>query len=169
MFHRTYASHSALSSQGFGLLDALLAIALTGILAAVAVPPLSDALALTRERATHAQLLADLRWAQHEAKRLGQTVTVSPLSAAKQSGCRATSQQDWSCGWLIYLDQNYDQQFDDSAEHLLLRHTADAPVNVTSTRPWLRYLASGRTSDVQSFRIGLHDLEVVVSWVRISA
>lgn len=150
---------------GFGLLDLLISLSLMLVLTAWAVPAGQHAIERAQAQAAQAQLLSDLRLAQQEAMRRGETITISPQPTACETP--TTQAHNWSCGWHVYVDHNHNQQFDEDRDTAIAHTSRIGHVAVGSARAWLRYSPVGRTSDVQTFEIGSQALQVIVSWVRV--
>ena len=67
-------SPAAAPRSGFTLLELMIAVAIAGVLAAIATPSFTDLLARQRLQAVAHQLQADIALARQEASRRGQTV-----------------------------------------------------------------------------------------------
>ena len=101
-----------LVTNGFTALELLIALAVTAVLAALAVPSLSQFANEQRLAATMAQLTADLNFARTEAIKRNARVLV----CARAAGTNACSTQpDWQNGWVVCFDGNSDDACDASA------------------------------------------------------
>lgn len=85
--------------RGFTLVEAVICLAIAGILLGVAIPALKDALAETRASATRAALLASWTTAVGHAATTGTEVVLCPSAG---TGCRDS--YDWSGGWIAFAD-----------------------------------------------------------------
>jgi type IV fimbrial biogenesis protein FimT len=89
---------------GFTWLELLMALAIVAVLAAVALPTLSDALARHRLRAATAALTQTLEEARAAALQRGQALVVCPSA----SGRSCTGQGDWGVGWITRVASTRD-------------------------------------------------------------
>ena len=102
--------------KGFTLMEALVVMALTATLLALAVPAWSHARAAAISGAVRVELAASLLDAVNHAANAGSEVVVCPVSAAGQ--CAATT--SWDAGWLAFADIN-GNRLKDGNETLLIR------------------------------------------------
>ncbi|KQP14364.1 hypothetical protein ASF43_16265 [Pseudorhodoferax sp. Leaf267] len=88
---------------GFSLVEALVCIAILGILASLAAIPLRSALERQRIAATRTELLAALQWARWEALRRNATVTL-----VRRTDCTTALPHGdaWHCGWHVVAGQH---------------------------------------------------------------
>ena len=93
-----YMGHVPSRQRGFNLLELLTAIAILGIVTALAVPSFQS-ISINSNLSTETNdLVSSLRYARSEAAKRGQNVTVCSANA----GLTACSDNaDWSTGWLI--------------------------------------------------------------------
>ena len=106
------------STRGFTLIEALIALAVTGFLLAVAVPAWSGALEAAHATSARAVLLDSLTRSISHAALTGSEVVLCPGDAG---GCRTSI--DWSHGWIAYADIDGDRRRD-ANETLLYRQPA---------------------------------------------
>ena len=90
---------------GFTAVELLVVIAIAGILVALALPSFKDVITRHRVQRATEDLVATLYFARSEAMRRGGQVT---LRKRLETGCNATTNQDWSCGWSVFFDANED-------------------------------------------------------------
>lgn len=90
-------------NSGYTLIEVLVTVAIVAIFASVAVPSFSTLIENTRINAATNELTSNLLLTQSEAlKRRGQ-VTLCP--SANQIDCDANATpQDYSMGWIVFLD-----------------------------------------------------------------
>lgn len=69
-------AHRADPQSGLTLVELLVAVAIMGIVLTLAVPAFNDLIARERLRGTHAQLLADLKYARSEAVQRNEAVRI---------------------------------------------------------------------------------------------
>lgn len=151
-------------TQGFQLIELLVALCVFTLLGAAMLPAWSAAQRHIHHAQLRHSLISDLRRAQQEALRRGVAINLSPLPCAPSDAARDA--KDWRCGWSLYIDHN-DNAVEDSGDTRLRRTTLDGRTPIVSTRDALRYVPVGRTSNVQTFRIDDDGPSVTVSWVRI--
>ena len=85
--------------RGFTLIEAVIAMAIAGILLGVAVPAWQDAMARSRASATRGELLATWTVAVGHAARTGTEVVLCP-----SAGVECRNSFDWSEGWIAFAD-----------------------------------------------------------------
>jgi type IV fimbrial biogenesis protein FimT len=106
-------------SSGFTLFELLIVIGISGILAAVGVSSFKYVTTANRISTEVNGLLSDLQFARSEAQKQGQYVTVCP---ANTTGTNCVATNDWSSGWVIFVDLNNNQTFDAATELTILRY-----------------------------------------------
>lgn len=109
----------ACSARGFTLLEALVVLALLGILVAMAAPAVSDLRARHQVQAQAEGLLGSLVLARSEALRRQQRVSL--CAQAAHSTCDASGR--WQQGWLVFVDAN-DNGLREAEEPLIEVHAA---------------------------------------------
>lgn len=128
----------SLPSGGFTLVEALVVVVIVAILAAVAMPSLSSALANQRLRAAGTDLVSTLLLARSEAIKRGAQVQVAPLAAG-----------DWNSGWRVVATGTGEQVEKTEA----LGHWVEvdlAPATISFER-------NGRLSVIGSTRVEFRD------------
>ncbi|MDB6163646.1 MAG: fimT [Xanthomonadaceae bacterium] len=91
--------------RGFTLIEAVIVLAVGGILFGVAVPAWSGAMESAHASSARADLLATLTRSISHAAMAGSEVVLCP---GNTSGCQNTS--DWSGGWIAYADIDGNRQ-----------------------------------------------------------
>ncbi|MDQ3161185.1 MAG: GspH/FimT family pseudopilin [Pseudomonadota bacterium] len=86
-------------NAGFTLIEMVIAMAVVGILAGMAVPAITDAGESARSGAAKAHLLASWLSGTSHAANTGSEVVLCPGDA---TGCRKS--MDWSQGWIAFAD-----------------------------------------------------------------
>lgn len=109
--------------RGFTLIEAVIVLAVGGILVGAAVPALTGAVENSRSSSVKADLLATLTRAISHAAMAGSEVVLCP---GDSGGCRATT--DWSGGWIAYADIDGNRQR--SANETLLQAESALPGQV---------------------------------------
>jgi type IV fimbrial biogenesis protein FimT len=91
-------------AKGFTLIEALVAIAILGILTALAMPSFTQSIQRYRVNAIRDDLAASLQLARTAAMTRGLPVFLVRNPAC--AGVVFTGGEDWSCGWRIVVDSN---------------------------------------------------------------
>lgn len=110
-------------SLGFTLVELLVVIAITSVLMLVAVPSFID----YRRNAQLSDAVSNLILAAGTAR-----------SAALKSGRNAyvnvnSTTTGWTSGWFVFVDNNWNQSYDDGTDQLLISHESLNPeITVTS-------------------------------------
>jgi type IV fimbrial biogenesis protein FimT len=100
-------------AAGFTLIELMVTVAIAAILLALAVPNFSGTLKASRTSSQIRELANALTYARSEAVARGQEVRMCPSS--NQTSCGGT----WSQGWIIFLNPNEDDVYDNTKEELL--------------------------------------------------
>jgi type IV fimbrial biogenesis protein FimT len=129
---------------GFTLLEALVVLAVVGVLVALAAPSVSGMRARHQLQAQAEGLLDSLVLARSEALRRQQRVTLCPRT--RDNACDATA--PWQNGWLVFVDGNDNAQRE--PDEPLIEVHGDVPVTVrmgvTSTvKGYFSYGSEGRS------------------------
>ncbi len=116
--------------RGFTFIEAVIAMAICGILIAIAVPAWTSAMAVVHARSVRAALLDSITEAIRHSTMTGSEVVL----CASVDGLACSGTPDWSDGWLAYADIDGDRER--APRETLLRHQAalDGGVHLRSTR-----------------------------------
>ena len=106
---------------GFTLVEVLVALAVLGVLVAVAAPSLSKMIFDNRIRSQSSDLLSNLAVARSESAKLGVRVTIctSTTYASSPPSCTGGGASTWKSGYIIFADVNGDGTFDAATDTLL--------------------------------------------------
>jgi type IV fimbrial biogenesis protein FimT len=118
--------------RGFTLIEAVIVLAVGGILMGAAVPALTGAMESAHSASVKSDLLATLTRAISHAAVAGSEVVLCP---GDSSGCRTTT--DWSGGWIAYADLDGNRQRSPNETLLQAEPALPGKVHLRST--------SGRT------------------------
>ena len=117
-----------IAAQGFTLVEALIALAIAIVLAAVAVPAWSSASEGAHAGAAQAALVEGLALAVGHAANTGSEVVLCPGDAA---GCRDS--YDWTGGWVAWADIDGDRLRDGNETLLQAQPPLGGKVHLRST------------------------------------
>lgn len=145
--HSHSHSHShlrAASSRGLSLVETLLVIAITAILAASAAPSLA-ALARESRLVTSANdLLGTLYFARSEALKRNRRVSI--CTTISRSEC--ASSIGWQHGWIVFEDLDEDGDRDEIEQILLLSEPRGGSIVIGGSSPirdYISYVSTGQT------------------------
>lgn len=93
---------------GFTLLEALVVLAVLGVLLSLAVPSLSNLLAKHRLQAQAEGLLASLQLARSEA-----LLRQQPVTLCARAGEQCDTLPNWQQGWWVFVDTNHNARRDE--------------------------------------------------------
>lgn len=132
-------------SDGFTLIELMVAVAVLAILSAIAIPQLTRMITSSRVSSTVNEYIAGVNLARAEAVSRGVRVTI--CAAATKTSCR-TSGTDWTVGgWIVFVDDGLNPGQIDAGEEIL-RQRADwsgmASVIAPASLRRISYVANGR-------------------------
>lgn len=134
----------ALRNRGLTLLELMIALAVAGILASIALPSFGRMLEDNRLTQTRNALVASLQLARALAVTSGRNVILCASSDGQR--CRAGS--DFSLGWLVYRDDNGNGRLD-PGESVRDRHQlgiGEMRIRSSDGRPQIRFRIRGTAS-----------------------
>lgn len=155
--------------RGYSLLEMMVVLAIVGILAANAIPLLTDVIQSHRQKALSNELVTDLYFTRTSAIRLGMPVSI--CQSADHSLCTGESDQ-WHLGWMIYVDRNGNHKREPTEELLKIHQSLDPGMRLeyrsfSSRGRYVRYDPMGMSNSNGTFRICFEDstnaLAVIVS------
>ena len=114
--------------SGFTLIEAVIALAVAGVLVGTAVPAVTGAAEAAHASSAQAALLASLTQSISHAALTGSEVVLCPGDG---TGCRDTT--DWSGGWIAYADLDGDRSRDLNETLLHAEPALDGKVHLRTT------------------------------------
>lgn len=93
-----------LTQHGFTLIEALVGVAIIGVLTALAMPNFTQSIQRYRVNAVRDDFSSSLQLARITAMTQGRNVFISRISPC--AGVTLSGTNDWSCGWRIIVDTN---------------------------------------------------------------
>ena len=118
------------TANGFTLIELLIAISISMIILTFAVPSFSSFIMNGRVTTYTNTLLSDVNYARHEAVTRGDKVilcrSANPTNNSPSCG---GDTNNWSTGWLVFVDTDGNSSYDTGTD-TLLRATAAAPGSV---------------------------------------
>lgn len=93
-----------LTQHGFTLIEALVGVAIIGVLTALAMPNFTQSIQRYRVNAVRDDFSSSLQLARITAMTQSRSVFISRISPC--AGVTLSGTNDWSCGWRIIVDTN---------------------------------------------------------------
>lgn len=130
---------------GFTLVEAMAALAVSGTLAAVGAPQLSQVMGAKAVEGSVSSLATALRLAKSEAMKRGEPVSVcamAPQAGAAEPAC-AASGKDWSAGWIVFVDRGTRGLVEEGDQVLQVHQSTSRATQVTATLRYITMQPSG--------------------------
>jgi type IV fimbrial biogenesis protein FimT len=116
-------------ARGYTLLECLIAMAIVALLFGIALPAMSGGLEAARAVDTRSELLASLTEASTHAALTGQHAVLCP----SLDGVQCADSEDWSAGWIVFIDPNADRHHDPDERLLHQQGPLAGKVHLRST------------------------------------
>ena len=116
---------------GFTLIELMITLAVAGVLGMVAVPSLMQFQRNAQLSDATGNFISAANAARANAMKRGMNTYLIPATGT-----------DWSSGWLVYTDTNWNQIYDADTDEVVLRHEGSG-ANVTISTPNASTLSSG--------------------------
>ena len=129
--------------RGFTLLEAMVVLAILGVLAAIAGPSFTPLIERWRVRQTVESMKSTLYYARSEAIKRGGHVAIQKLPNNTNGCTSAISNNDWDCGWIVCEDINGNGKCNpkdpvlqrvDTAARVQVTRTSSSGVNIKLNR-----------------------------------
>jgi type IV fimbrial biogenesis protein FimT len=114
-------SNRRFKGAGFTMMEMVVVMTIVGILTAIAVPSFKYLTNSNRLSGQLNGLLGDMQYARSESIKEGLPITVC-ASAAPLTQCSASN--DWSTGWIVFVDTNANQTVDAGVDNILRTQNA---------------------------------------------
>jgi len=132
-------------TRGFTLIETLTAVAVVGVVSAVTVPSMSEFVKNSALRGQAYELMSSIAVARSEATKRGSRVILcrSADPTAATPVCGGTN-KDWSTGWLLFVAEDTDNDFDLGTDILIgTGKAASKQITVMSNGSGNNYLVYG--------------------------
>ena len=113
-------------SSGFTVIEILVVVAVLGVLAALAAPSFKPIIEKWRVRQAVENMKSTLYFARSEAIKRGGNITVLKNTLTTECS-QASDSQEWSCGWIVFVDTNDNGTLQNTEEVL---QTFSVPIGV---------------------------------------
>jgi len=130
------------TKNGFTLIELIFTLAIASILLSLSMPSFADLVDRNKISAEVSQLRGSLQLGRKAAITQSKKVTLCPTINGEQCS------QDWSDGYMVFIDDNEDRQLDPNEELLLQSKIGDANIK-------LRWCAFGVRSSFQWHQTGI--------------
>lgn len=120
-------------ARGFTIVELMLVVAILAVLAALAAPSFTPVVERWRVRQTVEGLLSTLHYARSEAIRRAGGVFIEKLPQNTNGCALAGGDDDWGCGWVVFVDANGNRHWDAGEE--IQRFDTSAHTSVTRSKP----------------------------------
>jgi type IV fimbrial biogenesis protein FimT len=99
--YRPHIAIRARRSSGFTMVERLITVAIFGILSALAVPSFTQSIQSMRVSTVSSEFVASLNLTRNAAIQRNGNITI-----AKLAGTDCPNNDQWSCGWQVFVDVN---------------------------------------------------------------
>ena len=123
---------SRISCHGFTSIELIVTVAILAILSAIAVPSFSLLFERWRVMETVELMKSSLMFARSEAVKRGGNVYLEKLPKTTVGCISDSTNQDWDCGWVVFVDANRNKRWNSGEE--IQRYEAPNKVTVSRTK-----------------------------------
>lgn len=102
------------NNSGFTLIEIMVAVAIVGIFASIALPSFSKLIESNRINTATNELISNLMLTKSEALKRRNTVTLCPSTTQNSATPSCSGSSDYSTGWIVFLDCDGDGVIDNS-------------------------------------------------------
>ncbi len=133
-------------ARGFTLLECLIAMAIAALLFGIALPAASNGLEAARACNARSELLSGLTTASTRAALTSQRTVLCP----SLDGVQCSDSEDWSAGWIVFIDPNADRHHDPDERLLQQQGPLAGKVHLRSTVGRTRIVFQGNGGNAGS-------------------
>ncbi len=143
--------------DGLTVIEALIVLAIVGVLLALGLPALSDLVEDQQLISDSNDLFASLFTARSEAVTRNEVVSMCKIATATPTACASGS--SWQSGWNIFVDENFDGTADLGEEILstYMGMSANSAVTSAAFANSISYNPNGSSNNNGSFTICVSD------------
>lgn len=147
--------------DGFTLLELIVTLAVAAVLVSLTAPSVGQFIGRAQRDRDVNELRAEIILARTEAIRRSSNVGICASSNLTSCG------DDWSKGWIVYIDSNRDGSFT-SGEEVIRRHTpAPSGLSVSASVTDVTFVARGSTADTGGIRFTSAQADTTDRLIRI--
>ncbi|MBA3581492.1 MAG: GspH/FimT family pseudopilin [Gammaproteobacteria bacterium] len=132
--------------SGFTIIELMIAIAVGGVLLALAVPSFMTMIQNNRMTSSLNGFVGAIHVARSESIRRGSNIVICKSS----SGTACTAGSQWEAGWLVFADTNANSSFDVGEDIILIGEALDQTLTLREAPTLTQVIYSGR-----GFAVGL--------------
>ncbi|MCB1755072.1 MAG: GspH/FimT family pseudopilin [Gammaproteobacteria bacterium] len=140
-------------NAGFTLIELIVTMSVAAILIATGVPSFRNMILNGRQSATYNALVSELSYARSEAVK--RSTSVALCARASDSSC--ASGDDWSDGWLVFVDEDNNGSVNGTEEILRVNGELEDEQSLLSNNftntGFVRYRSRGNTDSIGYFVI----------------
>jgi len=126
-------------NKGFTMIELLIALAIAGILAAIAMPAFQNFIKDNRLKTRTSLMISHLQLARSESAKQKSRVTVCTSS----NGTTCTPGTDWDNGWIVWTEKDGVAGLDPNTELLLSEARSNNVIEIDSGFDTMDYLPDG--------------------------
>lgn len=142
------------TTKGFTLMEAMITIAIIGILSSIAAPSFQSYIANEQTSSIATDLFSDLRSLRQLSMSTASNVVICATSNESTCLPNVANANDWTIGWIAFLDLNQNNQRDSASEDILILQAPLTDGDITySGGAVLTFDYQGEISNSQQFSI----------------
>lgn len=145
--------------DGVTLVELLIVVALTGVLASIAIPSYRNMVVSSRISNMAGTLHSTMLFARAEALKRGVPVVLCPSDNADETGAKcsaAVGAVGWASGWLLFADKNSNNIFDADESLIrvqgsLIKSPSDGSIMPNNASSFVVFGATGQVQTAVNF------------------